>query len=313
MKENGIRILCIMILLIFITSGCGKVKDEIKNTDKNANVEKTVNVTNIYDKKRSEYYKDVNFDKGYEIDKSGTSYDKRITYNAVDDGSVIDGYSGHIELYLLGKGGIKEEDCLKFAEVEFMQYMDSGSWNIVQMSCTIKTSGKKKRTLVLRFANEERTRVVQYTKDGKYKEVDNSYIEKAGKADDKRYFYTNKRNSDFLFKDVESGEVLSVNTDVSELVFGKNIDAGYACDIIMAKTDEHREKSADRSDSPCGGIIFQIQTDGKKSAAVAAIYDEKGYKIFKFNDGTGDLNDLEKIDGIYVDRESLEKELAKIL
>lgn len=313
MKKKSIRILCMILLFTITAAGCSNANNEVKDGDKNA--EKAVGVMDIYDKKRDEYMGDTDYHKGYEIHSGGYSYEKRIIYNAIDDGSVINGYAADIQLSALEKGTPKEEDCLKFAEVEFMRYMDSGELNIVQMSCIIKTLDKKKHTVVLRFANEERTRVVQYIGDGKdeeYKEVDNSYIEKAGKADNPRYFYTPVGGTDCLLKDMESGEILSLEVNVSELVFGKNVDAGYACDIIMAKADEDH-KEADEGDYACNGIVFSIQTNGKNSVTVAVIYDEKGYKIFKFNDAVSDMPDSERIEGKYVDREALEKELGEIL
>ena len=318
MKKKSIWILCMVLLFTFTAAGCGKVKDEVKNEAKEGdksidkNVEKFAWFNGSYNQKRREYAGAADFYTGYEIYSGGTRHDKRIIYNAVDDGSVINGYSANIQLFSLEKGAPKEEDCLKFAEVEFMQYMDSGALNIVQMSCIIKTPDKKKHTFVLRFANEERTRVVQYIEDGKYKEVDNSYIEKVEKADTPRYFYDHIHNTDRLFKDMESGEVLCLDVNVSELVFVKNVDASYACDIIMEKADEDR-KEADEGGYTWDGTAFQIQTNGKNSATIAVINDEKGYKIFKLNDGTSGMPDSEKIEGIYVDRESLEKELGEIL
>lgn len=315
-KRRSVCTLCMVLLFAFAAAGCGKGGDGVNGGDKSVdkNTEKAVGIMDMYVKKRSEYIDD-DFFKGYEFYSAGARYDKRIIYNAVDDGSVINGYSANIQLFSLGKGDVKEEDCLKFAEVDFLQYMDSGAENIVQMSCIIKTPDKKKKTFVLRFANEERTRVVQYIRDGKneeYKEVDNSYIEKAGKADQPRYFYTPVSNTDCLFKDTESGEMSSLNVNVSELVFGKDVDAGYACDVIMEKADKEHEEHGG-GDYICSGTAFSIQTNGKNSAAVAVIYDEKGYKFFKFPDGSSNINALEKVEGVYMDREELEKELRNCM
>lgn len=320
MKKKSIRILCMMLLFTFIAAGCSNANNEVEDGNKSIgeSAEKAVWYKGYYNQKRGEYMgdNDADYFKGYEFYSAGTHHAKRIIYNAVDDGSVISGYAADIQLSALEKGTPKEEDLIKFAEVEFMRYMDSGELNIVQMSCIIKTPDKKKHTFVLRFANEERTRVVQYIadgKDGEYKEVDNSYIEKAGKADTPRYFYDSFTDADCLFKDMESGEILSFYVNVSELVFGKNVDAGYACDIIMEKADEDR-KEAGEGDYTCNGMVFVIETNGKNSATVAVIYDEKGYKIFKFNDAVSDMPDSEeRIEGKYVDRETLEKELGEIL
>lgn len=308
MKKKSIQIFGTIILFTLIIAGCGKAM----GTDKDA----FKNIVNVYGEKRLQYMDNDDYMKGYKIDSSGTNYAERITYNAKLDGSVISGYTANIRL-ISENYDIKEEDLIKFAEVEFMQYMDSGSQNIVQTSCIIKTPDKNEHIFTLRFADAERTKVIQYIENGnddEYKEIDNSYVEKAGKADGSRYFYTRMGNNDFLFKDTESGEASSLNVDIAELVFGKNVDTGDVCDIIMTKTDEHnKEIKESNRDYICNGIVFGIETKGKRSATVAAIYDENGYKIFKFNDGTKETKTLERIEGIYVDRDLLEKELESIL
>ena len=272
---------------------CSCNKSEMDVEEKKSNKEElSVEITMppAEEKKSSlkEWYDTEHIATRVEVLDFGVNAAEQIQYQAVSDGSLVEGCGSHFNCSLVTPE-LSEEEVCKMAEYQLRNFTDSWGENVSQCTVTVKVSGKEKYAYVCRYADKYREKVVLYEgkpekiKDKEYVsicETDNPTREGEKKAwKELRGSLTVKENGKETFKHPQLKQEITGIIDKAELVLYADAEPEDIIQYALAKANLYlNENIKDEEDMEKVylGIRIQIKQYGSaKGEEMILLWDEK--------------------------------------